>query len=256
MIGPTNAPTDSPDPRLLAHAYADGELDPANALAFERRRDNDPALAAECAEIMELRRALRENLPRDIASAELRARVVASVGLGRQRTQPSWRALAASVAVAAMVASASTYLALRPDPGEAIAETVLASHRRALMAPLPADVASSDRHTVKPWFNGRIAQAPRVVDLTSEGFPLLGGRIDVIGRAPAPTLIYRHRQHLVSLTQVLTDAPAAAPSRRVIDGYTVLRWSEGGVTYWVVSDLGAADVENFVRAFRAAPAEG
>ena len=79
---------------------------------------------------------------------------------------------------------------------------ILAGHIRGLMAPQPTDVSSSDRHVVKPWLNTRTPQAPRVVDLTQDGFPLVGGRIDVVGRVVVPTLVYRHRQHLISLTAV------------------------------------------------------
>jgi anti-sigma factor RsiW len=119
------------------------------------------------------------------------------------------------------------------------------------MAPQPIDVSSSDRHTVKPWFNGRVPQAPRVVDLTNEGFPLVGGRIDVIDRMPVPTLVYRHRQHLISLVAI----PAAAanmPERQTIAGYNVIEWSDNGVRYWAVSDLSAADLDSFAKTFREA----
>ena len=121
------------------------------------------------------------------------------------------------------------------------------------MAPQPIDVASSDRHTVKPWFNGRIAQAPRVVDLARDGFALVGGRIDVIGSAPVATLVYRKRQHLISLSAVPVDGRAGA--RRTINGYNLVGWNESGMTYWAVSDLGAGEVDAFVNAFRAAPPE-
>jgi anti-sigma factor RsiW len=128
---------------------------------------------------------------------------------------------------------------------------VVTSHLRALMAPQPTDVSSSDRHAVKPWFNGRVPQAPRVVDLTNEGFPLVGGRIDVIDRVPVPTLVYRHRQHLISLTAIPAEA-SRTPARRTIAGYNLLDWTENGVRYWAVSDLGAGDLDSFAKAFREA----
>jgi anti-sigma factor RsiW len=98
------------------------------------------------------------------------------------------------------------------------------------MAPAPIDVSSSDRHTVKPWFNGRIPQAPRVVDLTQDGFPRVGGRVDVVGRTGVPTLVYRHRQHLISLVAVPTASPAAiAPTQRSVQGHNVVGWSADGI---------------------------
>ena len=139
---------------------------------------------------------------------------------------------------------------LRPSPAEASAELVVASHMRALMAPQPIDVSSSDRHTVKPWFNGRIPQAPRVVDLTDKGFPLVGGRIDVIGTQPVPTLVYRHRQHLISLIAAPIASGAAPSARQTIAGYNVLSWRDDNTAYWIVSDLGVGDLEAFATAFR------
>jgi anti-sigma factor RsiW len=133
------------------------------------------------------------------------------------------------------------------------ADLVVASHMRALMAAQPIDVASSDRHTVKPWFNGRIPESPRVIDLANAGFALVGGRIDVIGRVPVPTLVYRIRQHLISLTAL--PASTAAPMMvglRNIAGYNTLSWTDGGLTYWAVSDVSASDLEAFAKAFREA----
>ena len=244
---------DAADDRLFVHAYLDGELDPANARALERRMAADPALSAEHAQAQALRRALRERLPPKPLPPHLRSRVERAVGMTPARARPSWQALAASVAVALMVASGSTWLAVRPAPGERTAEAVVDGHVRALMAPQPIDVASSDRHTVKPWFNGRIAQAPRVVDLARDGFALVGGRIDVVGSTPVATLVYRKRQHLISLSALPVDGRAGA--RRTINGYNLVGWNESGMTYWAVSDLGAGEVDAFVNAFRAAPPE-
>jgi anti-sigma factor RsiW len=249
------SPSDT-DPKLLVHAYVDGELDPAHALEVERMLAADPALAAERERVEALRGAIRERLPREQALAR---RVATVIGMpsavaqppSRLAARPSWRALAASVMVAAVVASGATWFVGQGRGPDATADMVVASHMRALMAPASIDVASSDRHTVKPWFNGRIAEAPRVVDLAAEGFPLVGGRVDVIGRAPVATLVYRHRQHLISLSAV-AGGRALPSGRAQIAGYNVVSWSDDGVAYWVVSDLALGDLETFAKAFRAA----
>jgi len=245
------------DRDLLLQAYVDGELSPADALAMERELARDAALAARLARLTALRTRIARNLPPVTMPPGLGARITSTLGL---RQQPAalelgeWRRLAATIVLAAGIGSGATFFALQaPDP---VPAAVAASHIRALMAAQPTDVSSSDRHTVKPWFAGRIPQAPLVVDLTREGFPLVGGRVDVIGTTPVPTLAYRHRQHLISLTAVPARGLAASAGQRTIDGYHLLAWSEDGVTYWAVSDLGPADLENFARAFRAAGREG
>ncbi len=246
------------DPSLLVHAYLDGELDPAHALEIEARFASDPALAAERDRVAALRRVVREQLPREAAPPELVRRIETAVGLrrapARAAAQPSWRALAASVALAAVVASGATWFAVQPGPADATADMVVASHMRGLMAPQPIDIASSDRHTVKPWFNGRIPDSPRVVDLANEGFPLIGGRVDVIGRVPAPTLIYGYRRHLISLTAV-PGGGALAREHAQIAGYNILSWVEDGIAYWAVSDLALPDLNAFAKAFRTASQE-
>jgi anti-sigma factor RsiW len=246
--------TPAPDDRLLLNAYVDGELDPAHALEFEQRLAADPALAAAHARIAALRGAIRERVPREAASPQLRRRVAA---LARPpAAAPGWRALAASVAVAFIAGSALTYVGLGPagrGGSEPVGPLLVASHMRSLMASQPIDVASSDRHTVKPWFNGKLPESPRVVDLGAQGFPLVGGRIDVIGLTPVPTLVYRHRLHVISLTAAPSKLGVTAPP--AIDGYNIVDWTDGNLTYWAVSDLSASELEDFARAFRAGEAE-
>jgi anti-sigma factor RsiW len=142
---------------------------------------------------------------------------------------------------------------LAPGPATLAADEVVGNHIRSLMAAQPYDVASSDRHTVKPWFNGRIAQSPRVVDLANEGFPLVGGRIDVIARTPVSSLVYRYQKHLISVTQA--HGLGTPPPERSAEGYHVIGWTEGGVSYWAVSDVGLGELQNFVKLFRAAPTD-
>jgi anti-sigma factor RsiW len=244
------------DSILLVHAYVDAELDPANTFVMAWRIAAEPALAAERDRAEALRQLIHRVLPRQAAPPGLRARIEAAIGPARPRAQPSWRALAASIALAALVASGSTYVATGPRPADALADAMVSGHVRALMAAAPTEVVSTDRHTVKPWFNGRIPEAPRVVDLAADGYALVGGRLDVVGRKPMPTLVYRHRQHLISLTA----APAAgqrdpAQSPRAIGGYNVMLWHDQGVAYWAVSDLAGADLDEFARLFRTAPAD-
>jgi anti-sigma factor RsiW len=241
---------------LPVHAYLDGELDPANALAMERQVSTDPALAAEWARVEALQRAMRTHLPREMPPPGLRRRVETAIDVERRhpplaRTQPSWRALAASIILTAFVAGGTTSMFFTSTQSEAVRTAVVDAHIRSLMAPQPIDVASSDRHTVKPWFNGRIPQAPRVVDLAKADFPLVGGRIDVVGEVPVPTLVYAHGKHLVSVTAVPESGRAdSSPVHNEVSGYNIIRWTEDGVRYWAVSDIAAADLGKLVTMFR------
>jgi anti-sigma factor RsiW len=263
---------------LLVHAYLDGELDPANALGIAQQMSTEPGLAAESERVKALQRAIRERLPREETPPGLHARIEASVGgtrrqharpswralaasiafggLTPQHANPSWRALAASIALTAMVASSSTWFVVGSQPAIATADLLISDHIRALMAPEPVDVVSSDRHTVKPWFNGRIPNSPHVVDLAKQDFPLVGGRIDVVGQTPVPTLVYRHAKHLISLTAMPADSKFKLDrAPRTVDGYNVVQWVENGVSYWAISDLAPKQLEEFSRLFRASPTE-
>jgi anti-sigma factor RsiW len=248
--------TDDDRSRLLVHAYVDGELDPVNAVAIEREIAADPALAAERARIEALRQALREKLPPTELPAGLEARVRAAAGVTPASSGPSWRAMAASIMLAAVVSSGATWMLTHGPATNDVTEAVMAGHLRALMAPQPVDVVSSDQHVVKPWFNGRIPQAPRLVDLGDAGFRLIGGRVDVVGRTGVPTLVYQIRQHLISVTAIPDSAQGATgPAATSARGYNIIRWSAGDATYVAVSDVNLADLTKFVQAFREQPAE-
>ena len=236
---------------LLVHAYIDGELDPFNSIAVERQIAGDPALGAEVERFQALRRVVSDRFPRESLPPQLMSKIEKAIGQTQTSANPSWRTLAASVVLAMVLASGSTWLALHSSSGDPFVEAVVGSHMRALMAPQPADVASSERHTVKPWFNGRIAQSPQVIDLSKDGFPLIGGRVDVIDTNPTPTLVYGRRLHLISVSAVPTGSRAGAPTAdKAIKGYNVVRWSDDGVTYLAASDLNVAELLTFARLFQ------
>jgi anti-sigma factor RsiW len=239
--------------KLLVHAYVDGELDPVNAVAIEKQIAADPALAAERARVEALRRTLREKLPATELPAGLEARVRAAIGAtpAASGSAPSWRAMAASIMLAVVVSSGATWLLTHAPATDGVTDAVMAGHLRALMAPQPVDVVSSDGHTVKPWFNGRIPQAPQVADLSQAGFKLVGGRVDVVGRTGVPTLVYQIRQHLISLTAIPDATPTSTnPTVTAVRGYNVIRWTAGDISYLAVSDLNVAELNKFALAFR------
>jgi anti-sigma factor RsiW len=250
MTGSTSPADES---ALLAHAYFDDELDPVNALAVSRQVATDPVLAAEVARIDALRRAVRERLPIEPLPDHLRSKIETAIGQTREDSRPSWRALAASVVLAMIVASGVTWSSLTMRSDDRFAEAIMDGHLRSLMSQRPTDVTSSEGHTVRPWFNGRVTQAPTVVNLNQEGFLLLGGRVDVIDAEPVATLVYGRRKHVISLFVL----PRASRAHRLaasqsIKGYNLVRWTAGDVEYWAVSDLNSAELETFARLFRGA----
>jgi anti-sigma factor RsiW len=238
---------------LLLNAYLDGELAPIEAARFEQRLVADAALNAQVEALRALRGALRSDLAEDVPSPELRRRIMAKLNLLPRADGYSWRALAASFLIGGVLAGVTSFGALNYRTGDDVAEEIVSAHIRALMAPQPTDVASSDHHTVKPWFNGKLAFAPTVGDLGDEGFPLVGARIDVVRVAPVASLVYSHGKHLISLTEMPNTRGAPAPvTSRPEHGYLALSWSDGGVTYWAVSDAASDELERFAALFHAA----
>jgi anti-sigma factor RsiW len=238
---------------LLTHAALDGELDAAGMLDFENRLAGNASLAADYGRLKTLREVMRRELVKPVAPQALRDRVarMAAPPVAARVAAP-WRAMAASAILAAGLGSASTWLALRPSLQDThLADTLITDHKRGLLSGQPFDVASSDRHTVKPWFATRFALAPKVVDLAPQGFPLAGGRIDVIGGVPAPVLIYRHNEHFISLTAVPAQG-SPPPQAFVIDGYSVQVWRGGGTEYWAISDVDPAELSKFQQSFETA----
>jgi anti-sigma factor RsiW len=252
MNGSTSPGNAADERTLLAHAYFDDELDPVNALAVGRQVATDPVLAAEVATIDALRRAVRERLPIEPLPDHVRTRIETAIGQTRERSRPSWRALAASVAFAMAVASGVTWTSLSMRSNDRFAEAIMDGHLRALMSQRPIDVAASEGHVVKPWFNGRVTNAPTVVNLDREGFPLVGGRVDVIDTEPVATLVYGRRQHLISVFVLPRPSRAERLGEgQSIKGYNLVRWSAADAEYWAVSDLAAAELDTFVQLFRA-----
>jgi anti-sigma factor RsiW len=238
---------------LQLNVYCDGELDLASAAAFERRLAEDEKLQAEYTRLMSLRQAFRSFPPSEMP-AGLQARILSNLdAAGRPNRitalrQRSWsfRALAAAAVFGAVISSSIMMTLDRFDQREEIASQVVAGHIRGLLAPRPFDVASSDRHTVKPWFTSRLPESPQVPDLAAQGFTLLGGRVDVIGHAPVATIVYKHAAHTVSLT---TLRSGQSVSDQAVAGYNVRSWSDPDFTYVAVSDLPAADLATFERVF-------
>jgi anti-sigma factor RsiW len=239
---------------LLLNAYLDGELDPIAAQKVEARLAAEPAAARELAELERLRNALRADLADDLPPDTLRRRVEALAAPPLVERAWSWRALAASALIGAVLAGGGTFGLLAGQQGDPLTDAVVASHIRALMAPAPIDVASSDHHTVKPWFDGKLAYAPDVVELETQGFPLVGGRVDVVNFEPVATLVYRAGKHLISLTAIPGAKEEAAPRERDARGFHALAWRGNGVGYVAVSDAAPEEIAAFAEAFRSATA--
>jgi len=207
--------------------------------------------------------AIREEMPPLHAPEELRQRVRAAIntaatptrwerwGGGPYSNTTRWLALAASLALVAVGGTVGYQLAERRAGEGALTDQVLASHVRSLMPGHLTDVVSSDQHTVKPWFNGKLDYSPPVPDFTTQGFPLRGGRLDYVGGRPVAALVYGRRQHVINVLLWPAIAAAEGPSVRTRQGYHLLHWTAGDYTWWVASDLGLSELQEFAGLLRA-----
>ncbi len=236
----------------LVHLYLDQELDLLRTLDVENHLRSCPSCRAQ----YDRQRALRSNVRRDAiyhrAPSALRQRLGVTLRAEAEgapapaaRPRTWWSAGIAIAAVVVLGVSAALYLAT-PIPQNRLIDDVVSSHVRSLMANHLSDVASSDQHTVKPWFDGKLDYSPPVDDLTGQGFPLIGGRLDYLDGRPVAALVYRHRLHVINLfvwpSEAGHDQEPRALSRQ---GYNLMHWKQGGMEFWAISDLNEAELRKF-----------
>src|SRR4051794_12690262 len=246
--------------RILLHALLDNELDAGHAREVEAHIASCRACAAEFSAQRDMQRVLADADLRYTAPASLRARIEASLPQP-QRQQPSRRSVlrgfAMGSAVSALAASGVVALVLRQDDQQRILSEVVSAHLRSLQAGHLIDVVSTDQHTVKPWFNGKLDVAPPVIDLTAQGFTLVGGRLDSIDARALGAVVYRRRSHVINLfVGQATGTEGRAPRTETVQGFNIRRWSGRGLNYWAVSGLGTDELAEFGDRLEAAMRSG
>jgi anti-sigma factor RsiW len=239
----------------LVNAYVDGELDVVKCLEVEAHLNGCAVCAREEASLRALHTVLSNSSLYYEAPAQLERRVRAAVREAR-RTESGWGfplrryswvgAAAAAVLFLAIIVKGA--LPLGSSAGELTAREVVDDHLRSLTGNHLTDVLSSNQHTVKPWFDGRLHFTPPVEDLGPEGFPLIGGRLDYLDNRPVAAVVYRRRQHVINL--LIAPAERAAdtrPASQVRAGYNIAHWTKSGMSYWAVSSLSAAELDKFAQ---------
>jgi anti-sigma factor RsiW len=236
----------------VLNGYIDGELDVVRSLEVEAHLESCPVCSKIQRDLLAIRERFNSGDLYFNAPPGLERRIRAALP---KPSRTPWlpfpaRWAAAAVSVAAVAAVAIAVWRLAPRSGETmLAQEVVSSHIRSLMPGHLTDVGSSDQHTVKPWFAGKLDFSPVVKDMAAEGYPLAGGRLDYIGGRPVAALVYQRRKHVINVF----TWPLARESRTVEtehNGYHILHWSHAGMAWWAVSDVNRSDLEEFTRLLR------
>jgi anti-sigma factor RsiW len=256
------------DSRVLMHGHVDGELDLVADLEVQRHIEACPRCASDYAALRAMRTRLKDEGFRFEARAELRDKIRRAVAAspetrsapqrsgGHQAQRGPWvpRAIrfAVPMAVGAMLALVLAPRMIAPTLDQRLASEVVASHVRSLMATHLMDVASTDQHTVKPWFNGRLDFSPPVNDFAKDGFPLVGGRLDYIEGRPVAALVYQHGKHVINVFMWPSGGhETSAESIETEHGYHVEQLIVAGMNCWLVSDLNQQGLDQFAGLLRA-----
>jgi len=263
----------------LKHAYADGELDLLRSVEIEQHLNGCGACSHAYQNVSELSGALKTAGLYFTAPADLKERVRASLraqtpvaangqmpsssppSARRRFAEPTgdrpwysrpWLNLGIPAAAIAIVALLLVPALTWTSAENRLAMEVTSSHVRSLMANHLTDVASSDQHTVKPWFDGKVDFAPAVIDLAKRGFPLVGGRLDYLENRSVAALVYQRNKHFINLFIWPAVNEKAVPEKIMArQGYNLIRWNESGMAYWAVSDLNRGELRDFAELIKA-----
>jgi len=245
---------DCKNAQILVAGYLDRELDPVRTLEIEDHLHGCAVCSQSYKDHQVLSEGLRTGSVYFKAPADLQKRIQRAVRqAAKAESAPrwlswSWVRMAAPLAAAALVLFTLVPFLRGPSTEEILTREVVSGHVRSLMANHLADVPSSDQHTVKPWFNGKLDFSPPVQDLATQGFPLVGGRLDYLDNRPVAALIYQRQKHLINLfiwpSGSDSDVEIKTVSRQ---GYNLSHWTKSGMTYWAASDLNNAELQEFVQ---------
>jgi anti-sigma factor RsiW len=245
----------------VIHGYLDGELDVVHNLAVEQHLQECAVCARSFQGLESLRKVMASRSLYFEAPKGLEKRLRSAVRQQSKAEPPrwSWRWVSAwgwpgalaPLAAAAVVLLIAIPLVMRTSMEDRLSQEIVSAHVRSLMASHLTDVASTDQHTVKPWFNGKLPFSPPVTDLAAQGFPLIGGRLDYVENHPVAALVYQHRKHFLNLfVWPSTRVWNTAEQFRTQQGYNTIHWSQGGMDYWAVSDMNQGNLQDFVRLVR------
>jgi len=255
------------DARILMHGHLDGELDLATDLEIQRHIEECPRCASEYATLRAMRTRLKDESLRYELPAALKQKIRRAIPASTSRPASSradaypsrreaWTPRAARLvvpmAIGAMLALIIAPRTIAPALNQQLADQVVASHVRSLMAGHLMDVVSTDQHTVKPWFNGKLDFSPPVTDFAKDGFPLVGGRLDYINGRQVAALVYQHGKHVINVFMWPSASPATSAARIETEhGYNVEQLTVAGMNCWVVSDLNQLELDKFANLIRA-----
>jgi len=243
--------------RFLLDGYSDGELDLVNHVQIEMHLDE----CSECGQLHEnktqVKAALMDNTLYYRAPAGLRERVLSALEPTEKNNfkerwlrQHWWYSLATTALAAVVIFTLFLFWQSKSNT-DSLAQEIVASHVRSLMADHLTDIPSTDQHTVKPWFDGRLDFAPPVIDLGPQGFVLIGGRLDYVSSRQVAALVYIRRQHVINLFIYPEEGAAdGLTGKSVKQGYNVVHWNQSGMSFWAVSDLNPDELQQFSQLYQ------
>jgi len=247
--------------KILLHALIDGELDAGHAYEVETHIAGCASCAADAAAYRQMHEAIGNADLSYSAPSSLRQRIDNALPKAATPSNVTplasrrslLRGFAMGSAVSALAATGLVAIVLRNDDQKLVESEIVSAHLRSLQPGHLIDVLSADQHTVKPWFNGKLDVSPPVIDLTAQGFTLIGGRLDYIDARAIGAVVYKRRAHIINLFVAQTSTTERRLAKmETIQGFNIRRWSDRGLNYWAVSDIGADELAEFGEKFEAA----